>query len=256
LVRYKVDHYHNHEHDGLGGETPRSAWLRLTEEFGVDPPPDDHLRRIVFGKQLSPILGAHGLRVLGIDYQSEELNRLFCQKGHINVDVRVDLQNLGGISAKIGEGWLLVEGAPELYRVTARDWIAVWDEFQSRNSAINAITKQILDDTITRLVEVGKIARERRNIAVGPMSTGEIRHHQRRMGIGVTFVPDQVAAKAKGRVDLLEGALIVGGTEVNEDRQQELANSPLSDAKPKKRRKTNTATKPAAKNRRVSLKWE
>jgi len=256
LVRYKIDHYHNHEHDGLGGETPRSAWLRLTEEFGVDAPPDDHLRRIVFGKQLSPILGAHGLRVLGIDYQSEELNRLFCEKGHISVDVRVDLQNLGGISAKVGEGWLLVEGAPELYRVTAKDWIAVWDEFQARNSAINAITKRILDDTITHLVEIGKIARERRNIAVGPMSSGEIRHHQRRMGIGVTFVRDQVAAKAKGRVDLLDGALVVGGSEVNEDRQQELVNSPLSDAKPKKRRKTNTATKPAAKNRRVSLKWE
>jgi putative transposase len=261
LVRYKIDHYHNHEHDGLAGETPRSAWLRLTAEFGVDAPPDDHLRRVVFGKQLRPVLGAHGLRVLGIDYQSEELNQLFCEKGHINVDVRVDLQNLGGISAKVGEGWLLVEGAPELYRVTAKDWIAVWDEFQARNAAINAITRQILDDTMAHLVEVGKIARERRNIAQRPMSAGEIQHHQRRMSIGASFVRDRAAAKAKGRVDLLEGALVVGGVEeADEGQQQEAANSAPADTKAKKHiqrpRKTDAAPKPAAKNRRARWKWE
>ncbi|MBY0382804.1 MAG: hypothetical protein K2W78_12905 [Xanthobacteraceae bacterium] len=250
LVRYKIDHYHNHPHDGLGGEAPRMAWIRLSEEFGVDPPPDDHLRRIVFGKQLSPVLGAHGLRVLGIDYQSEDLNDLFCKEGHINVDVRVDLQNLGGISAKIGEGWLLVEGPPELYRVTARDWIAVWDEFQARNAAMNALTRQILDDTMTHLVEVGTLARQRRNIAVGPMSTGQVRYHHDRMNIGATFVREQAAAKAKGRIDLLDGALVVGGDEIAGDDEGQL-NAPETK---KTRRKPATAPKAAAKNRRVS--WD
>jgi putative transposase len=259
LVRYKIDHYHNHPHDGLGGELPRMAWLRLSEEFGVDAPPDDHLRRIVFGKQLNPVLGAHGLRVLGIDYQSEELNQLFCEKGHIKVDVRVDLQNLGGISAKVGEGWLLVEGAPELYRVTAKDWIAVWDEFQARNAAMNAITRQILDDTMTHLVEVGTIARKRRNIAVGPMSTGEIRYHQSRMGIGAMFVRDQAAAKAKGRVDLLDGALVVGGaTEAANQVTETAVPAPANKSKKRVRqpRKNDDGPKPAAKDRRTRWKWK
>jgi putative transposase len=211
LVRYKIDHYHNHPHEGLGGETPRAAWLRLTEELGVDPPPDDNLRRVVFGRRLSPMLGAHGLRVLGIDYQSEELNGLLKQAGRINVDVRVDLRNLGAISTKIGDEWVTVDGAPELFRVTAEDWIAVWDELQARNAVVDAITRDILDDTMTYLVEVGRIARKRRNIAEEPMDAEALAHHQKRMNVGVNFARDRIAAEAEEPVGLYDGALVVGG---------------------------------------------
>jgi putative transposase len=211
LVRYKIDHYHNHPHDGLGGETPRSAWLRTTEEFGVDPPPDDHLRRVVFGMKLSPMLGAHGVRVLGIDYNSDELNELFKQDGNVRVDVKVDLLNLGAITAKIGEEWVIVDGPPELFRVTAEDWIAVWDELQARNAAVNAITRDILDETMSYLMEVGRIARVRRHIAEDPMDDATLAHHQKRMNIGVTFDKERIAAKARKPVGLFDGALLVGG---------------------------------------------
>jgi putative transposase len=215
LVRYKIDHYHNHPHDGLGGQTPRTRWLDRSEEFGVDPPPDDHLRRVVFGMKLSPILGAHGVRVLGVDYNSDELNELFKQDGHVRVDVKVDLMNLGAITAKIGETegeeWVIVDGPPELFRVTAKDWIAVWDELQSRNKAVNAITREILDETMSYLMEIGRIARERRNIAQEPMDADTLAHHQKRMSIGVVFARQRVAAQKKKPVGLFEGALVVGG---------------------------------------------
>jgi putative transposase len=217
LVRYKIDHYHNHPHDGLGGQTPRTRWLDRSEEFGVDPPPDDHLRRVVFGAKLSPMLGPHGLRVLGIDYNSDELNELFRQDGHVRVDVKVDLMNLGAITAKIGESaedgeqWVIVDGPPELFRVTAKDWIAVWDDLQTRNKAVNAITREILDETMSYLMEVGRIARERRNIAQEPMDADTLAGHQKRMSIGVVFARQRVAAQNKKPVGLFEGALIVGG---------------------------------------------
>jgi putative transposase len=211
LVRYKIDHYHNCPHEGLGGETPRAAWLRLTEELGVDPPPDENLRRVVFGHKLSPMLGAHGLCVLGIDYQSIELNELFKQAGHIKVDVRVDLHNLGAISARIAGEWETIDGAPELFRVTADDWIAVWDELQARNAIVNSITRAILDDTMTHLVEIGRIARKRRNIAEGPMDAETLVYHQKRMNIGVRFAKDLIAAQASKPVDLFDGVLVVGG---------------------------------------------
>ncbi len=186
-------------------------WLRLTEELGVDGPPDDHLRRVVFGHKLSPMLGGHGLRVLGIDYQSVELNELFKQAGHVHVDVRVDLRNLGAISAKIDGEWETIDGPPELFRVTAEDWIAVWDELQARNAVVNAITQEILDDTMTYLVEVGRIARARRNIAEEPMDAETLAHHQNRMNVGVNFARDRIAAEKKAAVDLQDGALVVGG---------------------------------------------
>jgi putative transposase len=211
LVRYKIDHYHNHPHDGLGGETPRTRWLERSEEFGVDPPPDDHLRRVVFGMKLSPMLGAHGVRVLGIDYNSKELNELFKHDGHVRVDVKVALLNLGAITAKIGEEWIIVDGPPELFRVTAKDWIAVWDELQARNAAVNAITRDILDRTMSHLMEVGRIARARRHIAEEPMDEATLAHHQKRMNIGVSFARERIAAQAKKPVGAFDGALVVGG---------------------------------------------
>ncbi|MBW7974596.1 hypothetical protein [Bradyrhizobium sp. BR 10289] len=263
LVRYKVDHYHNSPHEGLGGETPRSAWLRLSAEFGVDPPPDDNLRRVVFGQRLSPMLGAHGLRILGIDYQSAELNELFKQADHIRVESRVDLRNLGAVSAKIGDEWVTIDGAPELFRVTAEDWIAVWDELQARNAVVNAITREILDDTITHLVEVGRIARKRRNIAEEPKDAETLAYHQKRMNIGVKFARDRIAAEATEPVSLLDGALLVGGATSGDGvapvDEPEAKSIHAVEKAPKRaqRAPTNGAEKaPAKKGRKVRYKIE
>jgi putative transposase len=163
------------------------------------------------------MLGAHGVRVLGVDYNSEDLNELFKKAGNIPVDVKVNLMNLGAITAKIGEAeeigeqWIVVDGPPELEGVTAKDWIASWGELQTRNKAVNAITREILDDTIAYLVEVGKIARERRNIAQEPMDAKTLAHHNKRMNIGVKFAREQIEAQKKKPVGLFEGALVVGG---------------------------------------------
>ncbi|MGL9620217.1 hypothetical protein QRQ56_19550 [Bradyrhizobium sp. U531] len=264
LVRYKIDHYHNHPHEGLGGETPRAAWLRLTEELGVDPPPDDNLRRVVFGQRLSPMLGAHGLRVLGIDYQSDELNALFRQADHINVEVRVDLRNLGAISAKIGDDWVTVDGAPELFRVTAEDWICVWDDLQARNAVVDAITRDILDDSIAHLVEVGRIARKRRNIAEEPMDAEKLAYHQKRMGIGVKFASERIKEAAKEPVDLMDGSLVVGGDapQVASGVEDAAQSAEPQQAAAKAARKAapgrpgDTAKKSLAKDRRARWKFE
>jgi putative transposase len=263
LVRYKIDHYHNQPHEGLGGETPRSRWLRLTEDVAVDAPPDDHMRRVVFGIALHPVLGAHGVRVLGIDYQSAELNDLFARVGHVKVDVRVDQRNLGGISAKIGDEWVEIEGASELFRVTLKDWVAVWDEFQARNAQVNEITAEILDGTMNHLRKVCRIARERRNIATEPMTEGELQYHQRRMNVGVKFVEQAAAEKAKGPVDLYDGALAIEGdaTEAVDASTDATASSDETAAAAKavpkttKRGKTAEAPKPA-NDRRVRWNFE
>src|SRR3546814_19169462 len=45
LIRYVVDYYHNHPHEGLGGETPRNCWNRLVGRYGVKPPPPSDRKR-------------------------------------------------------------------------------------------------------------------------------------------------------------------------------------------------------------------
>lgn len=49
LIRWLVDKYHNTKHDGLGGETPRNAWLCLARLVGLVPPPDREKARTALG---------------------------------------------------------------------------------------------------------------------------------------------------------------------------------------------------------------
>src|SRR3546814_18591172 len=60
LIRYVVDYYHNHPHEGLGGETPRRCWDRLVKKYGVKPPPGPDQKRHVFGIQAQGVIGKWG----------------------------------------------------------------------------------------------------------------------------------------------------------------------------------------------------
>src|SRR3546814_4107563 len=69
LIRYVVDYYHNHPHEGLGGEPPRNCWNRLVGRYGVKPPPPSHWKRHIFGIRAERIIGNLGLLYLGLRFQ-------------------------------------------------------------------------------------------------------------------------------------------------------------------------------------------
>lgn len=80
LVRWIVDIYHNTSHAGLGGETPLHCLRRLTAEWGVQPPPDMGLHRVIFGERLPRKLSREGVTVMGLRYHSEALARLMANR--------------------------------------------------------------------------------------------------------------------------------------------------------------------------------
>ena len=105
FVRYVVDKYHNTPHEGLAGETPRNAWLRLTKDFPVMPPPDANHCRHIFGVTISRILGPRGVQFAGLYYQSETLQAHFRDAGGVMIDVRVDEDDIRQASVKIRDKW-------------------------------------------------------------------------------------------------------------------------------------------------------
>ena len=105
LIRWVVDSYHNLPHDGLGGETPRNAWLRLGKMFGVRPPPGRDKARAIFGVRLTRELSLRGVRFLGNHYRCQAIADTIFAKGLHTVEIRVDEEDLGRISVEIDGEW-------------------------------------------------------------------------------------------------------------------------------------------------------
>lgn len=116
LTRFYVDIYHLTDHGGLGGEAPKDAWHRLGRQFKIVPPPTGERRRHIFGINVRRVLGKHGVRFMGINYQSSALQSLRRNKRKAEIQVRVDRQDLGKISVWTGEGWLAVPAVDEEFQ--------------------------------------------------------------------------------------------------------------------------------------------
>ncbi|WHO84165.1 hypothetical protein [Rhizobium leguminosarum] len=99
LIRLIVVCYHNTPHRSLNGETPLERWYRSSqEEREVIPPPTQAEYRDIFGIQMKRKVGNNGITILGLDYRSERLSSVREWKHNVELDVRVNDQNMSGIS--------------------------------------------------------------------------------------------------------------------------------------------------------------
>lgn len=171
-VRYLVDAYHNIPHPALGGETPRNAWLRLTQLFPVMPPPDAEINRHIFGLTSSALIGNRGVRFLGLHYQSAELQRLRRVVRMKPVNIRVDRKNLGRVSVRPdpdtnpGAGWMTVDCvAPGFEGVTVQEWIRTTRVLRQKHADMAKLTEPIVQQALRDIREFSEATMRRANIA-------------------------------------------------------------------------------------------
>lgn len=125
FVRILVDGYHNTPHSGLAGETPRNAWLRLSREYGIQPVPSNKQRRRIFGIKCKRSIGDEGVRILGLHYQSPELQRIRVYSSQSEVEVRFDRFDLSHASVNGPDGWFDLPNRFGLPRgVSIWEWVA------------------------------------------------------------------------------------------------------------------------------------
>jgi putative transposase len=198
VVRFVVDAYHNLPHSGLGGETPRDAWRRLTKLYGTTPAPDPDTRRNAFGVKLTRALTNRGVRFLNLYYQSLALQEYRRKVGDGEVEIMIDLAELGWASVKIGDaGWLTVPCLQPMKGVSADDWIAACEELRRHYGDQAAIAEPIVLKAIADIQAIGDGAVQRAHIGSTMLSPEELDRAERMLPITWSPLADSPAGQGE-----------------------------------------------------------
>ena len=233
IVRFIVDVYHNSPHAGLGGETPRACWLRLTKKRPPTVPPGKHQIRKAFGQDFIATVQGSGIEIFGNWYQSAEVQKVFETEGNVEVTVRVDSEDLGAISLRRPGGWLTVLG-PEIMNGVS---VAVWDialaDLRRQNKNLQYLVRPVVHHAIAYAKKADEATRKRLTILYRPMSPEDLIQARARMRVGVRYRDENVCPPT-APTDIFANAVAVG------------------DAAPKAAAATPETLAPAAKPRRKS----
>lgn len=212
IVRWVVDVYHATPHAGIGNATPRDAWLEATHLFGTTPPPDPHVRRSIFGIPLVRALTSEGLRILGLRYWSDELVELFLDHGQCDVEIKLDPDDLGEISVRIGASWhaaRCVRG--DIAGIDVETWTEAASEMRRVRADCAALNEAVVREAIKAIEAVGTAAQDREGIANPEVTAEQVDHLERGILLGF-WVPDPVAhAQVAQGADPLAGGIPVTG---------------------------------------------
>lgn len=173
LVRYVVDVYHNKPHKGLGGETPRNCWLRLERQFKRRLPPHPDENRAIFGTTVEVMVGTDGVRVMGLLFQSLELQRALPRMMGKPTLARIGRTSLHAISVRTPEGWLTVPcKRPGMEGVSVDHWIATGKELRRRFADEAAMTEDVVLDALRDIRAAADAAQRRAGIS-SPIMTAD-----------------------------------------------------------------------------------
>ncbi|WP_046866787.1 Mu transposase C-terminal domain-containing protein [Microvirga massiliensis] len=174
IVRWIVDVYHNTPHAGLGGETPRNAWLRLSKIFPVIPPPDADTSRHIFGVTVERRIGNPGVRVLGLHYQSSELQRLRRDVRLKPVLVRIDHADLGHVSVRTPDGWLTVPCQRDGFAgVSVQRWTEATRALRRANADMAKLSEPIVLQALRDIQGFSEAATARAGIAAPILTSAD-----------------------------------------------------------------------------------
>jgi putative transposase len=189
LVRWVVDIYHNTPHEGLGRETPYACWQRLAvTEGGVLPPPDMRLRRLVFGARVERTVHPYGIEVLGLTYQSRELQAWSVKARTKTVDVRIYPHDLGSIMVCLDGAWVEVPSLqPYASGLSARAWVAAAARLRTIRNREAALSQPIVLQAIRDIEARCTAALERAHVVVDEWSDERIAREEERLFIGLTL---------------------------------------------------------------------
>ncbi|MCJ2140071.1 hypothetical protein [Methylobacterium sp. E-066] len=195
LIRWCVDIYHNKKHAGLGGETPRDAWVRLTKLLPPMPAPDPSRMRISFGIDVTRPTRMTGIRVLGLDYSSEELQAWCRRKGDTEAEVKLDPYNLGAISVRLDPDsieWKTVRCRTKFMEGRRLDdWILAAGELSRIYDNVAQMRLPIILKTIEEIEMTHRNAVEIAEIEGVEYDSDLIKHYEDKLSIGFSVPPTE-----------------------------------------------------------------
>lgn len=211
LTRWLVDVYHNFESDALGGETPRNAWIRLTDMFSVRPLPSKRRYMQVFGENLTRTLSGSGIKVLGNFYIAPELGKLFLNKGKIKVDIRLDTTDLGAIAYRVGENWLEASCRDRKFDgVSVETWARTMMDLRLTRTAQAQQVSGIVHRALDAIEAEADASRARANIATPTLTSADIAKLEQEVFFGFTMPEPVDPTDATENQDILATSFETG----------------------------------------------
>ncbi|WP_157767384.1 DDE-type integrase/transposase/recombinase [Paracoccus yeei] len=212
LIRWVVDVYYNRPHAGLAGRTPLQVWRALSadDQFGVIPPPDARLRRLVFGVRLSRVPQSGGVSVMGVRYQSRELAAWRVRNPGRTLEVRWSPEDLGRIEADFGAGWDGVPAADPRFRgVTAAAWELVVRRVRASGLRSAAAAGVAVNEALEEIDRINDDACRAARVTSRNWTTEALGRAEARLFTGFPALPAEAADARAG--DILAGGFVAGG---------------------------------------------
>jgi len=192
IIRWIVDDYHHHPHRGLEWRTPAQEFQRLADKYGVPAPPSSDQRRLALGRRLTRTLGATGVRVANIDYNSEELAAHFRRHDRCTVEVCLDTDRLDEVSVLIDGRWVTVpQRVPGLASgLSMEQWNEVLAEVRRRYGENVEIHYDQIRKAREDLAAIIHQSRTRAVLLEERPTAKAIRFHEAQMGSGFRVTGD------------------------------------------------------------------
>jgi putative transposase len=199
LLRWIIDIYHNSPHGGLAGETPVRAWRRLSKKYGVTPPPSADMMRLCFGREFERSLDKSGITVLGVNYQSEALQKELRLKKPKSFNVRWHPKDIGEISVQVDNAWYTVPAVDtSLKGVTAQTWLTAVRQVKSASPKSNRLNNVAVREAIKAISERNVQAMGKAGLNLEDWSDERRAREESKLLSGVEFYEPQVPTQAKG----------------------------------------------------------
>ncbi|WP_229582916.1 Mu transposase C-terminal domain-containing protein [Paracoccus sp. S-4012] len=196
IIRWVADIYHRSPHAGLGGETPANCWNRLTDQFGVCPPPDLARRRLALGTRFKRTVGKSGITVFGVRYHSEVLARWMLRAKNREVNLRWYSEDLGAIVAELDGQWFEVPAVFDRFKgVRAEVWLAAARQLRDRFKLEASLDEQVVFDAIRSIDEINDNAMRRQSLLANDWSVTRIQHEETGVFIGFEVSERSVLVK-------------------------------------------------------------
>jgi putative transposase len=173
FTRLIVDVYHNTPHAGLGGLTPRQAWLEMSNRHGIVPPPTGWERRNMYGIPIQRKITKQGIVFDDIQFQSPEIQAWRREDKDVWIDCKVDRFDLSEITAIKGDAMFRVPAVMKgLKGVTIWQWKAAKERLRVSDRQHLEFTQAAVDEAIEWAADQADIARAELELGT-PVLTGE-----------------------------------------------------------------------------------
>lgn len=196
FLRALIDIYHNTPHEGLAGETPHNAWMRLSRKYGVEQPPTHDERRHIFGLHCKAKIGDKGIRFLGLHYQSRDgsrqLQMMRKRLGNVQVRFRVDRFDLSRISVWDGEEWFTVQTRFEFpENVSIWEWVAACEQLRRVHADNAKLRLSVMLDAVNDIRASGEAAMLRAELGTPVVDGDYVKRQEAKLFRGIEVLDDR-----------------------------------------------------------------